>query len=455
MKREIVLGLVMALPYFSQAQHVIKEPVPGKIVGEVINKDLNATTIILSNGLKVVLKHTDFDPGDVYFALLSPTGTSEYGNADYNSAFNAPSVVRTGGVGNVSQSQLKELLTGKKVSINPTLVNTYSVFNNRAAASDLALALELTHAYVTSPQIDLPAYQKIADAEKLRFKEQVKTAATFFTDTANLIQANYNTRFLLKGDQVLEAVDPKRSLEIFKELFADASMMTAVFIGDFSIDEVKPLIEKYLGSLPSLNRKAKAKDVGIYPPTGKLQKTFYKLSGDKAQLRFTYSGFAPYSKKNELMSGFLQAELKERLSSRLKAEDPGMYGPGINLSLTRANKSYFSCVVELSCTISKVEDITAAMNDEISKLASGDALKVNLSTYKESLVKAAAETMQSNSALMAYLKKKVQYNDPIDEINSYPEIINSITPKDINLMAKLYLMGKNSIRFVLLPEKAK
>lgn len=427
----------------------------------ILNNDQGLSTeiLIVAQGLNC-LKMKLFDRATKPkgsqngFAVLAPMGTSEYDNADYNSAFNAPSLVKTGGVGNVNQSQLKELLTGKKVSINPVLVNTYRVFNSRASSSDLALALELTHAYITNPQIDLPAYQKMADAEKLRLKEQVKTAATFFTDTVNLIQANYNSRFLLKADQVLEAIDPKRSLAVFKERFADASMMTAVFVGDFSIEAVKPLIEKYLGSLPSLNHKVKAKDVGIYPPTGKLQKTFYKLSGDKAQLRFTYSGFAPFSKKNELMSSFLQAELKERLSSRLKAEDPGMYGPGVNLSLTRANKSYFLCVVELSCTISKVEDITAAMNDEIGKLASGDALKVNLSNYKESLIKAAAETTQSNSALMTYLKKKVQYNDPIDEISSYPEIINSITPKDISTIAKLYLMGKNSIRFVLLPEKA-
>lgn len=455
MKKQIIIGILSVLPFLSKAQNIVTEPRPGKIKSEVKDAVLNIATLTLSNGMKVILKPTDAEPGVVYFALLSPIGTSEYSNADNSSAFNVPQVIKMGGAGKFDQKELGQYLTGKKISINPVVVNTYSVFNDRAATSDLATALELNYAYITAPRIDANAYKAAVEKTKETYKYPVPTANSFFKDTVALIKNNYNTRFLLSPIQALDAVNPDRSLQIFKELFADASTCTAIFVGEFDAAAIKPLLEKYLANLPVTTKHKMAKDVGIYPPTGKIEKTFYKGNSTRAQVQLLYSGFASYSKKNEYIESFLQDELKKRLTTRLKAEDPDLYGPGVDIALHRANNSYFTATVEFACTPAKVNALTTVLKDEIRKMEGPDPLQIDVDGMKTKIIAELEESQKTDGFWLSYFKKQAQYNESVTDVASYPEIIKSITPDDIKKAAITYLNEKNQIRFVLMPEANK
>ena len=455
MKKQIAVGILWLLPFLSKAQNIVPEPIAGKIKTESKDPVLNITTLTLSNGMKVLLKPTAAEPGVVYFAVLSPIGTSEYSNADYSSAFNAPQVIKMAGAGKLNQKALQEYLKGKKVSINPVVVKTYSVFNNRSSTADLATALELNYAYIISPQIDKGRFE--ADIKKTidNYKPPVETANSFFKDTIALIENNFNTRYLQTPVKTLKAINQDRSLQIFKELFADASTFTAVFVGQFDPQTVKPLLEKYLASLPATFKHKTAKSAAIYPPTGKIEKVFYKGTDTRAHVELLYSGFTTYTKKAEYVEYILQNELKKRLTSKLKTVDPDLYGPGVDISLNRGNKSYFTATLEFACDPLKIESLTNALTDEIMEMEGKEPLQIDLEALKTKMISEVEENQKNNSFWLAYFKKQAQYNENPADIMRYPAIIQSITPEDIKKAAATYFNGKNRIRFVLLPETSK
>ena len=72
--------------------------------------------------------------------------------------------------------------------------------------------------------------------------------------------------------EMVDEMNLDKSLAFYKDRFADASDFTFVFVGSFSLDAMQPLVERYLASLPSLNRKETWKDTGIRPPTVVVQK---------------------------------------------------------------------------------------------------------------------------------------------------------------------------------------
>ncbi|MEX8548609.1 MAG: M16 family metallopeptidase [Mucilaginibacter sp.] len=455
MKKQIAIGILWLLPFLNKAQNIVPEPIAGKIKTEIKDTVLNITTLTLSNGMKVLLKPTDTEPGVVYFAVLSPMGTSEYSNADYSSAFNAPQVVKMAGAGKLDQKALQKYLTGRKVSINPVVVKTYSVFNNRSSTADLATALELNYAYITSPQIDKARFEANIKETIDNYKPPVETANSFFRDTIALIENNFNTRYLQTPVQTLKAINQDRSLQIFKQLFADASTFTAIFVGQFDPQTIKPLLEKYLASLPATSKHKTAKDAVIYPPTGKIEKVFYKGTDTRAHVELLYSGFTTYTKKAEYVVDILQNELNKRLTSRLKTEDPDLYGLCIDISLNRGNKPYFTATLEFACNPSKTESLTKSLTDEIRKIEGDGPLQIDLKALKTEMISAVKGNQNSNSFWLAYLKKQSQYNENPADISNYPTIIESITPEDIKKAATIYFNGKNRIRFVLMPEAIK
>ena len=99
-------------------------PAPGKVVSSKTIPSVNVTEWTLSNGVRVLVKPTDFKADEVLFNASSPGGSSLAPDADYMSAGFASQIVGLSGLGQFNRIDLQKKLSGKVASAGASIGGT-------------------------------------------------------------------------------------------------------------------------------------------------------------------------------------------------------------------------------------------------------------------------------------------------------------------------------------------
>ena len=429
------------------------KPTAGKVVAEKKIAELGVTELTLSNGVKVVLKPTDFKNDEVSFSAFSPGGTSLYSDKDYQSAAYASTIVSRGGVGEFNSIQLPKMLTGKRVSVNPYIGERSEGLNGFAAPKDLETALQLTYLYFTQPRKDAEMFQSMIAQQKGSLANRSNDPNSVFSDTLSAVLGRYNPRRTGPSLAKLEQINLDRAFEIYKDRFTDASDFTFTFVGSFKAEEIKPLLEQYLGGLPSKLRKEEAKDLGIYPPSGKLNKFVYKGLEDKASVRIIMNGDYVYNEDTNNQLDALSEVLKIKLIERLREEESGVYSPGVFVSYNKYPRNRFSFTFVFGCAPANVDKLVTATLDEINKVKQKGAQKEDIEKFLAEEKRTTELQLKDNGFWLGYLSSQYQNKDDVKQVLGYLDSLKKITPETLKATANKYLSGNNFIKFVLLPEK--
>ncbi len=428
-------------------------PAPGTIRSEEQNKAFNITTIILSNGVKVLLKPTDFKNDQVIFSGFASGGTSLYNDADYQSAANAAGIISANGIGNYNTGELSKYLEGKQVSVRPYITERFEGISGGATPKDLETALQLVYAYFTEPRKDTAIFKGIIARSKAGLANRANDPGSVFGDTVNAVLGNHNIRRTGPSLQKLEQIDPDRAYDIYKERFADASNFTFTFVGSIDTTTIRPLLEKYLGSLPATNQHKEAIDLNIHPPAGRIEKTVYKGTEPKATVYLVYTGKYDYSPENNVKMDAMKEALEIRLLERLREDESGVYSPGAEVNTTKLPQQRYSFVVHFGCAPQNVEKLIASTLDEINKLKTDGPPQENVDKWRAEDKTSFEPQLKTNNFWMGYLSNQLQNGESLDEVNQYYGLLDSVKPGDVKTMAGKYLNGDNYIRLVLMPEK--
>lgn len=429
-------------------------PVPGKIKSEEENKALNITTLILSNGIKVLLKPTDYKNDQIIFNGFASGGTSLYSDADFESAANAAGIIAANGVGNYNTGELSKYLEGKEVNVRPYITERFEGISGGATPKDLETALQLVYAYFTEPRKDTVIFKGIIDRSKASLANRAYDPGSVFSDTVNAVLGNYNIRRSGPSLQKLEQIDPGKAYDIYKERFADASGFTFTFVGSIDMNIIKPLLEKYLGSLPVTNRHEEAKDLNIHAPDGRIEKTVYKGSEPKATVYLVYTGKYDYSPENNVKMDAMKEALEIRLLQRLREDESGVYSPGAEVSTSKLPQQRYSFVVHFGCAPQNVEKLISSTLDEINKLKTDGPPQENVDKWRAEEKTSFDPQLKTNGFWLNYLSAQLQNQENLDEVNKYNSLLDVVKPDDVKTMAAKYLSGNNYIRLVLTPETA-
>jgi zinc protease len=443
------------LPYkdeMSKLPLLSHEPVAGKVVKEETDEVLHITTLTLNNGIKVVLKPTDFQNNQILLSGFAPGGSSLYSDADFQSAKFAASVTSISGLGNYNASDLRKYLSGKQAGAGVGISENYQTVSGGAATSDCETMLQLVYADFTEPRIDKAAFEGFISRNKAFLANRANDPKNVFADTVNAVLNQGNIRRASLSLTSLEQINPDRAFEIYKERLADASNFTFVFTGSFKVDEIKPLLEKYLGGLPSTYKSESYKDLGIRPPVGRVEKTVYKGSEPKATVNLVFTGPFDYSPAEKIQLNALKEVLQIRLIERLREDESGVYSPGVGESAEKYPNSSYRFVISFGCGPQNVEKLIASALDEINKLKASGPLQVNVDKYKAEDQRARETDLKSNNWWLDYLVTSLQDHDDLHELNAYDSNLDKVTPESLKAMANKYLGGKNYIKLVLMPE---
>lgn len=425
----------------------------GKISSEKKIAELGITELSLSNGIRVFLKPTDFKNDEISFSAFSPGGSSLYSDADYQSAAYATSIVRSGGIADFNSVQLPKMLTGKRVFVSPYITERLEGISGSTTPKDLETALQLTYLYFTQPRKDAETYKGLIDQIKGGLANRGNDPNSVFADSVAAILGNYHVRRTGPSLQKVDQINLDRAFDIYKDRFSDASDFTFTFVGSFDTEKIKPLLEQYLGSLPSTKRNESAKDLGIKIPDGKIDKKIYKGQEPKANVRLVFSGDYNYNERNNNQLDALAEVLSIKLIERLREDEGGVYGVGARASYSKHPKERYSMTISFGSAPENVEKLINSTLDEINKIRQNGAQAVDLEKFIAEETRTTETQLKDNGFWLNYLNTQLQNDEDPKQVLNYLTSLKELNPAVLKSAANAYLSGNNYIRLVLLPEK--
>ena len=431
-----------------------KAPTGGTIKSEKENKELGTTELILSNGVKVILKPTDFKNDQVVMSATRFGGQSLYPDKDKFNAQYATSVASQMGVKDLSPIDLRKVLAGKTVNVSPTMGNTTEGFRAQSGSADVETMLQLLYLYFTQPRKDAELFTSFVSKQQAMYENMMAQPQAVFQDSIQMILYNKNPRApRVPKAEDFGKVNLDRAFEIYKERFSSTKDFTFFFVGSFDIAKIKPLIASYIGTLPAQEIVTKYKDLGVRPIKGVVKKEVKKGAEPKSYISLTFTGETPYSEDAQLKLQTLIDVLNIKLIETLREDMGGIYGGGMRGTINKLPYSNYSVSVSLPCGPENVDKLIAATFAEFNKIKTNGPLETDLNKVKETFGKKYAEDMKDNNYWLRSLQSTIDNGDNGKTIFELEKKVNALTVKDIKDAANLYLNDKNYLQVVLYPEK--
>jgi len=429
-------------------------PTPGKIVKENELPEIGVTELTLSNGVQVKLKSTDFKNDEVLFYAYSPGGHSLYPDEDYYSATNSSSVVARSGVKEFSAIDLQKLMAGKIVSVTPFINELTEGLRGNSTPADMETMFQLIHLEFTAPRKDAEIFQGYITNNKALYKNLLSNPQYYYYDKlTRLLTQNHLRGGGFPKDEDWDKIDLERLHQIYQDRFKDASDFTFMFVGAFQMDQIKPLIETYLASLPTTNRTESWKDVGVRPPSGSVEKSFNKGTDPKSMVTLIFTGETEYDRNESYKLNAVAELLDIKLIETLREEKGGVYGASAGGQISQYPYSNYSVTIRFPCSPDNVDELIAATMAEIHKLKQNGPEEKDLNKVKETLKRERETNLKENSYWLTVLRSYYYNGEDPRETLKYEERINAITVQDIQETANKYLNTDNFIKVVLYPEE--
>jgi zinc protease len=442
-------------PYDDQFknQALINHPITaGKVISEHKEPKLDLTTLVLSNGVKVVLKPTDFKNDEIQFAAFGPGGTSLYSDADFQSAAAAADLIDNMGLSQFSPTDLEKALNGKKLSVDPYISDRFEGISGYSSPKDLETALQLIYLYFTAPRKDTALFNNFIEQSKSEIANRYNDPKNVYDDTVSAVLGDYNVRRTGPSLEKLRQIDLEKVMRIYKERFANAGDFTFVFDGKFNIDSLRPLLEKYLGSLPSNGQKTLARDLHIHIPPGHIVATAKKGKDPKAIVRLVISGEYQYSPESNIQLTALSEILQFRITDRLREKEGGTYSPSARVAYNKYPSNRYAYTILFTCAPANVDKLIAAAKEEINKIKVEGVTDLDITKFSTEETRQYELQLKDNGFWMGFLSKQFENGDSPEIVLQYPSLIKGVTPASVKSAANLYLNEKNFIKLILIPE---
>ena len=251
----------------------------------------------------------------------------------------------------------------------------------------------------------------------------------------------------------LKSADLDKAISFYKDRFADASGFTFTFVGNFTVETIKPYLEAYLGSLPSTNKKETFNNLHITTPPGQITKTIYKGIGDKAGVQLVFDGDYDYNDASNMQMDALESILQIKLDERLREKEAGVYSPSVRANYKKIPNGRYSITIAFDCAPANVDKLIAATLEEIDKIKQNGALQLDIDKFAAQEARSTQVQLKENIFWAGYLGSAAQNQTDPDAILHHVNDLSNVTIQSTKDSAAKYFNSSNFIKLILLPEK--
>ena len=428
-------------------------PKAAKIKKTAYNESLGVTEWTLSNGVRVMVKPTTFKQDEILFYAFSQGGRSLVATEDLPSAALATDVVELGGLADMSATDLQKALTGKRVSISPSISAYGENLNGSSTIKDLETLLQLNYLYFTAPRRDEESYQTLMSILESQLANRDKNPKVAWSDSVQMMASNYSERTLILNKDLLAKVSLDKALEVYKARFANPADFTFFFVGNVDPADAafQAQVCTWLGGLKTSKKMEKAADDKVRVAMG-VQKNYFtrKMETKTASNRIQYTSYdMPYTLANDLNMEMIGRILSTRYLESIREREGGSYGVGCAAWMNRHPVAYAQLIMQFDTDPEKQEKLMNIIHEEVMTIVENGPLAKDLQKEKESMLKDFEEDLEKNGYWIDVLS--TYYKNNINYITDYKEEVEAITAETVQETLKKLVAAGNVFEVVMLP----
>jgi zinc protease len=429
------------------------KPQPGRVVKEAQVQAIGVTEWTLSNGVRVIVKPTDYEKDAVAISGSSPGGLAMASDKQFADARFAAEVVELGGVGELAAEELEKVLAGKRVAVTADIGEVTEGIEASGSARDLETMLQLVHLRMTAPRKDPEAVGiwKTNYAQQLEDRQRAPEVQFWIQSQEALWKGHPRRRAPTPAD--VGKVDLDRAMAFYRDRFGDASDFTFVVVGAVELDKLRPLVETYLASLPGKGRKEAEKDLRVRKAGGVVERTWTLGQEQKAFVTLAYLGEEPWTRDKDRDLFILGQVLSIRLREIMREDMSGVYGVGASGSFARSPFQERQFTIQFGCAPDAVKPLIAAAEAEIAAIAKQGIGADYLARVKQTFLRERETAMRTNDFWVGWLESSARYKDDPTIILDPGPMISRMTSDHVKAAAGRFLDGKRVFRAILLPGK--
>ena len=429
-------------------------PKAGRIKKTTYNETLGVTEWKLSNGVRVVVKPTTFKQDEILFYAFSQGGKSLVAAADLPSATLATSVIELGGLADMSATDLQKALTGKRVSLSPTISGYGESMSGSSTIKDLETLLQLNYLYFTAPRRDEESFQTLISILESQLANRDNNPKMAWSDSVQMMASNYSERTMILNKDLLAKVSLDKALEVYKARFANPADFIFLFVGnvDPADKAFQAQVCTWLGGLKTSKKLEKAADDKVRVAMG-VQKNYFtrKMETKTASNRIQYTSYdMPYTLANDLNMEIIGRILSTRYLESIREREGGSYGVGCGGWMSNYPVPCAHLVMQFDTDPEKQEKLMSIIHEEVMTIVENGPLATDLQKEKESKLKDFEEDLEKNGyweedVLYTYYKYGINY------ITDYRAAVEAVTAETVQETLKKLVEAGNVFEVVMLP----
>src|SRR5690554_5964457 len=431
---------------------ISEEPVPNPVINERKLERVDAIEWTLKNGARVIVKPTEFKEDEVLFSAWSPGGSSLYEVDDVISAEFASTIMAMSGAGDFDKITLDKMLADKVFNLSPYISELREGFSGNSTVRDMETMLQMVHLYFTKPRFDETSFSSYMNRMAGVLQNRAASPDAALQDTLTSVLANYDERKRPISVDLLQEADFNRIRQIATERFSNAADFIFFFVGRIDTDTLKPMVEKYIGGIPSAGEEEDWKNVDVDPPAGVVGKTVYKGQEERSIQYIIFHGDFEYSSENAIELDALGRILSTRLLEEIREERSGVYSIGASPSSSKLPEEEYRITIYYGTSPEKLEELKQAVFEEIEDFAVNGPSEEELAKAKEKMLRERELALRENNFWLNILSNTYYLKDgDFSEFGKYEKYVMDLTSDSIQQAFKKYFDFENYVSVALQP----
>ena len=427
-------------------------PSAGTIATTSTNEALGITEWRLSNGVRVVLKPTMFQQDEILFRAMSPGGTSLASDRDFIPASTATAVIAQGGLGELSLVDLDKVLAGTTAFVRADIGETEEGLVGGATRTDLETMFQLVYLTFTAPRADPVAFRVLSDQLTVTLANREATPDTVFGEALDAALSQNHLRAQPLTPARLNQMNLDASLAFYKDRFADASDFTFVFVGSFDLATLKPLVERYVASLPALHRSETPKDVGMDPPEGVVEREVRSGLEPRSQVSVVFSGEFENDELNRVVARAMAESLAGNLQRTLREDLGGTYGVSVRPTFTQRPTEEYRLTINFASDPARTDSLVRAAFQVIDQFKRNGPSAGQVRDARAALMRDFETNSRQNTYLLNRIAYKYEHDEDVTDIFNMRPFYDQLTAPMLRDAARAYLNTERYVEVTLLPE---
>jgi zinc protease len=432
----------------------IVNPNQGQIISDIENLKLGIHELILSNGIKVILKSTDFQNDQILMRASRFGGQSLYDEQDTYNARYANTIVSQLGWKGLSAGHINETFAGHVFSVSSNLDLYTEGISASTRGEDMEQMFQVVNLHFALPSIDKPIFNGLITNWQVAAKSNLANPIDVYRNTVLTETYQHHSRALhFPKPEDFAKVDIWRATEIFHERFGSAKDFVFTIVGNFSIEKIKPFIATYIASLPTTDVVTNYRDLGIRPATGIIKKEILKGLDPVSNVFIGFSGDSIYSNIDNIQFLALLDVFELIINQALREKLGLIYTYGVRGELSRVPNSNFKIGMAIPCKPENVDRVIQEIFSEIKKIQGNGPEQTDLEKVRENWRKQHQIDVRTNQYWLDNLQDAALYRTDPEEILEAEKRIQALDQAGIQAAAKKYFNTQNYVQVVLYPEK--